>query len=154
MQIFQSRGTNNNNNNAHVPANAHSTLIQHSPRHVSLNSLTDKLGNDWCIKIRVTNVRGPSSYHNSRGHGVYMKFAIMDEAQSEMNMTVYGVKLCEQFKSMIHQNKVYEIEGGQIQRVNPRFKMYNTDFEITLNKRSIIRSCRDDSTIPLVTVNR
>ena len=137
----------------YVPGSARSTVLQQGTRYVSLNCLTDEIGSDWCIKVRVHNVRGPSFYRNVNGSGLYMKFVIMDEEQSEMSMTAYKAKNCDTFKRLLQQNKVYHIEGAQVKRTKEEYKIYNTDFEIILNEYTIVRSCPDDPRIPRLTVN-
>lgn len=113
-----------------------------------------KLGfhvNRWTIKVRVSNksdVREFNSQKLPSGKGKLMSVDLIDSDNGEIRATMFGDAV-DLFGPIFEVGKVYEIsKGGIKQAYKKSTSAQKSDYEITLDRNSMVRLVEDDGVIP------
>ena len=94
-------------------------------------------GNAWIVRVRVIKKTPIHTYSNSKNSGKLFTFEICDDDGNEMRITAFNEE-CDRFFSLIEEGKVYLFAKGEVKPANRQYNKLNSDYEIILNKNSII----------------
>ena len=98
---------------------------------------------DWLQNQgRITRKGYMREWNNARGSGKFFSFTIADET-SDLKVTSFKEE-AEKFYSMVEKGKVYQITNGTLKGKNAKFNNTDHDFELTLNRMSLLEECPDD----------
>ena len=81
-------------------------------------------------------------WNNARGSGKFFSFTIADET-SDLKVTSFKEE-AEKFYGMVEKGKVYQITNGTLKGKNAQFNKTDHDYELTLNRNSLLEECADD----------
>lgn len=119
-----------------------------SPRKSALNreaispiSVISPYFSAWIIRARVTSKGDIKTYNNKKGPGKLFNFNVIDES-GEIRITAFNSEVTR-FYDLIEEGKVYYISKGVTKAANKQFNTLKSDYEITLEKGSIIEPCLD-----------
>ncbi len=102
----------------------------------------------WTVKVRVTHKGDTKNWKNERGEGRLMSCDILDSEGSKMRVTMFNSEV-DTFEPLLQVGKSYFISKAQIKVANKKFNNLGSDYEMTLDKNSIVESAPDASDIPL-----
>lgn len=114
-------------------------------RYMAIQALTPYM-NKWTIKGRITQKSDMREWNNARGSGKLFSFTIADET-SDMKVTAFKDD-AEKFIEMITKGKIYQITNGNLKAKNAQFNKTEHDYELTLNRNSVIDEMDDDDEVP------
>lgn len=104
----------------------------------------------WSIKVRIIKKRPYKNWNNKKGSGNLFSFDAMDESGS-ICITAFN-DLADKFFEIIEEDKVFMISNGQIKQANKIYNLDSNDFEIIINKETLIKECANDA-VPLLSYN-
>ncbi|KAG0684537.1 Replication factor A protein 1 [Pichia californica] len=139
------------NSNPNPNPNPNSNQHQHQPPPPQFKGMTtiDQLSpyqSVWSIKARVSYKGDMRTWTNSRGNGKLFSVHLMDET-GEIKATAFN-QVAEKFFDIFQENSVYYISKCSLQQAKKQFSNLSNDYEINLDKDSLILPCIDDSDIP------
>lgn len=104
----------------------------------------------WLIKVRIIKKRPFKYWNNKKGSGKLFSFDAMDQSSS-ICITAFN-DLADKFFEKIEEDKVFTISNGQIKQANKIYNMDSNDYEIIINKETVIEECANDS-VPFLSYN-
>lgn len=110
---------------------------------VPINVITP-YNNAWVIKGRIQN-KGPlREYSNARGQGKVFSFDVLDDSSSNNEIRITGFnEQADKFYEFLEIGKVYYITKGSVKPANKKFTSIRHDYEISLNRDTIIEVCEE-----------
>jgi replication factor A1 len=103
--------------------------------------------NRWTIKVRVTFKGEIKRYTNDRTKdGKLFHFDVVDSEKGEIRITMFN-EIVDVFYPHIHQGNTYYISRGQLKFANKKFTNIKHEYELTLDRLSIVQQAIDDGTI-------
>jgi len=110
-------------------------------RFMAIQALTPYM-NKWTIKGRITQKGNMREWNNARGSGKLFSFTIADET-ADLKVTSFKEE-AEKFYGMVEKGKVYQITNGTLKGKNAQFNKTDHDYELTLNRNSLLEEVEDD----------
>ncbi|KAF5183204.1 Replication protein a subunit [Thalictrum thalictroides] len=101
----------------------------------------------WTVKARVTSKKDLRHYSNARGEGKVFSFDLLDSDGGEIQVTCFNA-VADQFYDIIEAGKVYLISQGTLKPASKNFSRLQNDFEIHLDRNSLVQPSEDDISIP------
>eukprot|EP00026_Physarum_polycephalum_P004440 Phypoly_transcript_04459.p1 GENE.Phypoly_transcript_04459~~Phypoly_transcript_04459.p1 ORF type:complete len:579 (+),score=95.37 Phypoly_transcript_04459:80-1738(+) len=103
--------------------------------------------NRWTIKVRVTFKGEIKRYSNDRTpDGKLFHFDVVDREKGEIRVTMFN-ELVDVFYPHIHQGNTYFISRGSLKFANKKFTTIKHEYELTLDRLSIVQQAPDDGSI-------
>eukprot|EP01112_Ceratiomyxa_fruticulosa_P011541 TRINITY_DN3134_c0_g1_i3.p1 TRINITY_DN3134_c0_g1~~TRINITY_DN3134_c0_g1_i3.p1 ORF type:complete len:699 (+),score=161.52 TRINITY_DN3134_c0_g1_i3:175-2097(+) len=168
---FQNQGNsfqnNNGNNNYNKPPQQHQpprsapnvATFSHGEQDLATtNILPIKLLNpyqsSWTIKARVTNKSAVRTFKNAKGEGKFFSIDLIDTQGGEIRATLFNDN-ADKWNETLQAGQVYFISKGTVKFVtNKSFSTINNEYELTLDARTTIQKCHDDTAnIPFLKYN-
>ena len=100
----------------------------------------------WTIKARCTGKQPIRQWKNDRGAGTVASVILRDRQNSEIQATFWKTEV-DKFYDVFQVNRIYFISRGIVKMANRRFAAVNAEYEITLEKQSIVQLAPEDSEI-------
>jgi replication factor A1 len=107
---------------------------------------------DFVIKARITKKSDMKEWKNERGTGKLFSVNIIDSFNEEISVTFFKEE-AEKFYGMIEEGKVYIFKNGQVKISNKKFQSIDSEYSITVDKRTEIIMTTDDSDISAIKFN-
>ena len=134
---------------SNVPPHASGPIVRQKESNVvpidSLNLYSGK----WTIKARVTNKSGIRTWSNARGDGKLFSIDLLDDSNGEIKATIFQ-EAVDMYYDKIVTEKVYYITGGQVKHANPQFNTLKNDYELSLDRNTVIEAAPEDDSIPRI----
>ena len=105
----------------------------------------------WTIKARVSNKSEMRTFRNAKGEGQLMTVDIVDNQQTEMRSTFFGLA-AQKFHPILQIGKVYTFSKGSVKPANPRYNP-KAQYELMFDDHSEIVQVQDDSNIPAMKIS-
>lgn len=102
--------------------------------------------NKWTIKARVTNKSDKRNFVNAKGPGQLFTVDLLDALGGEIRATFFG-EAVDQYFNELREGGVYLISKGHVKYANKKFSNLKNDYEITLDKSSVVQPCGEDDNI-------
>ena len=99
--------------------------------------------NKWTIKARVIQKSPIKTWINSRGEGRLFSMSLVDET-GEIRATAFNNE-CDENYEKIEVGKVFYISNGSLKPANELYNACNNDYEMTLEKSTVITPCMDET---------
>ena len=113
-----------------------------------LSALNPFQNQRWTVKVRVTHKGDIKTWTNERGSGKLMSVDILDAEGSKMRVTMFNNEV-DVFEPIFVQGNSYLISKGQVKPANKKFNTLGSDYEMTLDKNSLVERATDAANIPL-----
>jgi replication factor A1 len=113
-----------------------------------LSALNPFQNQRWVVRCRVIHKGDVKTWRNERGEGKLCSVDILDSEGSKMRVTMFNNEV-DTFEPQLQQGKSYFISKGQIKPANKKFNNLGSDYEMTLDKNSLVESAPDGGEIPL-----
>lgn len=129
------------------PAQARAAMAQ-DQNVFPLSALNPFQNSRWVVRCRVIHKGDVKTWKNERGEGKLLSIDILDSEGSKMRVTMFNAEV-DMFEPQLQQGKSYFISKGQIKPANKKFNNLGSDYEMTLDKNSIVENAPDGGEIPL-----
>ncbi len=113
-----------------------------------LSALNPFQNSRWVVRCRVIHKGDVKTWKNERGEGKLMSIDILDSEGSKMRVTMFNAEV-DMFEPQLQQGRSYFISKGQIKPANKKFNNLGSDYEMTLDKNSLVEPAPDGGEIPL-----
>eukprot|EP01091_Cochliopodium_minus_P009173 TRINITY_DN2198_c2_g1_i1.p1 TRINITY_DN2198_c2_g1~~TRINITY_DN2198_c2_g1_i1.p1 ORF type:complete len:579 (-),score=184.44 TRINITY_DN2198_c2_g1_i1:454-2190(-) len=137
----QNNNNNNNNNNNDQINEQHVFPIR------NLNPYQEK----WTIKAKVVSKSDIKTWSNPKGTGKLFSFELMDKSGDKIRCTCFNDAV-DSFEPLLIPKKVYYVSKGSVKFANKKFNS-SGEYEITLDKSSIVLPCEEEEGFAPVTYN-
>ncbi|EKM55320.1 uncharacterized protein PHACADRAFT_255854 [Phanerochaete carnosa HHB-10118-sp] len=97
--------------------------------------------NNWTIRVKVTQKSDIRQYSNARGDGKLFSAVLMDDT-GEIKATAFNNNV-DEFYPKLEEGKIYYISKGQVSLAKKKFNNVNNEYELGLQRGTIIEECRD-----------
>ncbi|KAL6122825.1 hypothetical protein NUSPORA_00084 [Nucleospora cyclopteri] len=101
--------------------------------------------NNWKIKGRVVAKTDIRKFNTKNGEGKVFSFEILDQTM-QCKVTSFG-EIVDIFFPLIENNKIYSISQGTVKMANKQYTSNNFDYEIYLEKNSLV-TLENDAEMP------
>jgi len=109
--------------------------------------------NRWTIKARVTHKSDVREFNSAKlpsGKGKLVSIDLLDAQGGEIRATMFGDAV-DQFGPILEVGRVYYISRGIVKAAYKKSSSLKNDFELTLDRNSVVQLCEeDDNVIPSV----
>lgn len=112
-----------------------------------LSALNPYQNQRWTVKARVIHKGEVKTWQNDRGAGKLLNIDILDAEGSKMRVVMFNNEV-EVFEPLLQQGHSYFFQKGQIKPANKKFNTLGSDYEMTLDKSSVVMPCPDGQDIP------
>jgi replication factor A1 len=126
----------------------HRAPIQQDQNVFPLSALNPFQNARWVVKCRVIHKGDVKTWKNERGEGKLLSMDILDAEGSKMRVTMFNAEV-DMFEPMMQLGKSYFISKGQVKVANKKFNSLGSDYEMTLDKNSVVEPAPDGGDIPL-----
>ena len=99
--------------------------------------------NKWTVKARIIQKSPIKRWNNARGEGRLFSMSLVDES-GEIRATAFKEE-CDQNYEKIEVGKVYYISNGSLKIANELYNACDNNYEMTLEKSTVITPCNDES---------
>ncbi len=106
--------------------------------------------NRWTIKARVTAKSDIKTWNNVRGTGTLFSVELTDAQGGEIKATMFNDAV-DLFEPLFVVDKVYYISKGSLKPANKKFTNLKNEYELTLDKISLVQLAPDCPEIPKMT---
>ena len=103
--------------------------------------------NKWTIKGRVTSKGDMRKYSNARGEGNLFSFDLLDEGMTDVRITAFK-ETADKFFPVVQEGSVYTVSRADVKPANRKYTNTTCDYELTLNRNSVVDLCPEPSSIP------
>ena len=103
--------------------------------------------NKWTIKGRVTSKGDMRKYSNARGEGNLFSFDLLDEGMTDVRITAFK-ETADKFFPVVQEGSVYTVSRADVKPANRKYTNTTCDYELTLNRNSVVDLCHEPSSIP------
>ncbi|KAG6372888.1 hypothetical protein JVT61DRAFT_7323 [Boletus reticuloceps] len=107
--------------------------------------------NNWTVKARVTHKADIRTWSNQRGEGKLFNVTLMDET-GEIRATGFNAAVDELYDKL-EEGKVYYISRGRVNLAKKKFSNVQNDYEMTLERNTVIEECVDTTNLPTIKYN-
>ncbi|ODV82930.1 hypothetical protein CANARDRAFT_214967 [[Candida] arabinofermentans NRRL YB-2248] len=102
--------------------------------------------NSWTIKARVSFKGDMKHWSNQRGEGKLFNVNLLDET-GEIRATAFN-QVADKYWDILEENKVFYISKASMQMAKPQFSNLKHQYELQLDRDTIIEPCEDDDNVP------
>jgi replication factor A1 len=106
---------------------------------------------DFTICVRIISKSEIKKFNTNRA-GMLFTFIVKDEEGSTMQIVCFD-KIVDKFYSLIKEDSVYEIKGGNIKINDKQYNTTNSDYKIILNEDSLVNEIEDNNKIKKENMN-
>ena len=121
-----------------------------SKNYIPLKQITT-FTRDFTICVRIISKSEIKKFNTNRA-GMLFTFIVKDEEGSTMQIVCFD-KIVDKFYSLIKEDNVYEIKGGNIKINDKQYNTTNSDYKIILNEDSLINEIEDNNKIKKENMN-
>ena len=121
-----------------------------SKNYIPLKQITT-FTRDFTIYVRIISKSEIKRFNKNRT-GMLFTFIVKDEEGSTMQIVCFD-KIVDKFYSLIKEDNVYEIKGGNIKINDKQYNTTNSDYKIILNEDSLINEIEDNNKIKKENMN-
>ncbi|KDQ14551.1 hypothetical protein BOTBODRAFT_32688 [Botryobasidium botryosum FD-172 SS1] len=107
--------------------------------------------NKWTIRARVTQKSDIRTWSNARGEGKLFSVNLMDET-GEIKATGFNAVVDSHY-DQFEEGKVYYLTNARINLAKKQFSNLNSEYEISMEARTVVQECTDTSAVPEITYN-
>jgi replication factor A1 len=108
--------------------------------------------NKWTIKVRVTSKSDIRTWHKASGDGKLFSVNLLDES-GEIRATAFNQEV-DQFYDLLQEGSVYYISTPcKVQLAKKQFSNLANDYEMMLERDTVIEKAEDQSSVPQVRFN-
>lgn len=107
--------------------------------------------NGWTIRGRCTYKSELRKFHNHRGDGLVISFELTDESGS-IRITGF-TQHAQNIEDTVHFNRMYKVSRGSLRQANERWNRSTSQFEMTLDRNSVLEEVDDDGSFMQVKYN-
>ncbi|CDK27204.1 unnamed protein product [Kuraishia capsulata CBS 1993] len=102
--------------------------------------------NTWTIKARVSFKSDVKTWTNQRGEGKLFNVHFMDES-NEIRATAFN-EVADKYYDFLKEGHVYYVSKARIQPAKKQFSTLSHNYELALDRDSLIEECDDASDVP------
>lgn len=124
--------------------------VQHDANLFPLKALNPYQNQRWTVKARVVHKSDVKTWNNDKGSGRLLSVDILDAEGTKMRVTMFNQEI-DNFEPLLQVGKSIYLSKAQVKVANKKFNNLGTDYELTLDKSTIIEPAPDASDIPLQT---
>jgi replication factor A1 len=106
----------------------------------------------WTIEVRVTAVGSIKTFSKQGSTGRVQNYDVVDAHKDEIRCVAFNETI-DHFSSLFEKGKTLRISKGSLVQANPKFNNLNTDYEIRLDKNSVVEEMSDQGSIPSMSFN-
>eukprot|EP00177_Eucheuma_denticulatum_P005508 GFKZ01010015.1.p1 GENE.GFKZ01010015.1~~GFKZ01010015.1.p1 ORF type:complete len:662 (+),score=94.54 GFKZ01010015.1:285-2270(+) len=107
--------------------------------------------NGWTIRGRCTYKGELRKFTNHRGDGLVISFELTDESGS-IRITGF-TQQAQLVEDTVHFNRMYKVSRGSLRQANERWNRSTSQFEMTLDRNSVLAEIDDDGSFMQVKYN-
>jgi len=135
------------------PANNNNNSLNASSIQSSINPISglNPYQNKWAIKGRVIQKGDIRKWSNARGEGHLFSFEVQDESGS-IKVTAFKDD-CDRIIETVEEGKVVVISKGALKPKDSRYNKTSCQYELTVQRETIVEACEDDGNVPKVQFN-
>ncbi|OTB09130.1 hypothetical protein M426DRAFT_316422 [Hypoxylon sp. CI-4A] len=106
----------------------------------------------WTIKARVSSKSDVRTWHKASGEGKLFSVNLLDES-GEIKATGFNEQ-CDQYYDLLQEGQVYYISNPcRVNLAKKQFTNLPNDYELTLERDTVIEKAEDQSSVPQVRFN-
>lgn len=99
----------------------------------------------WKIRGRCSSKFPLKTFTNKRGEGKVLSFELTDDSGSIL-ITGFGDSAVKA-EALVHVGSLYSLSGAVVKPANEKFNRSSSDFEITLDSKSVLEAIEDDGSV-------